>query len=253
MRFSTNYDLVFLDLLVHDILGLKSDYKNEACILSPKKKSIAKGDEVTDRIVDVNTLLMYYKLLDDKLDSRKPNPIKSLARTCVVSSKYKKAKKHLPELDSLFATEYGRLREYEQSNEVSIDMLADPFANMLRQSIKQLLGEKSSEAVEDLMYFLGKWIYFIDAIDDLDKDNKKKEFNPLLVGYNYEGKDKFFIDNYDRLEFVLMSSYNKMYECFQQIELSINEGPLTNIVWYGILMRSKEILANKCDCKKARI
>ncbi len=253
MRLSTNYDLVFLDLLVHDILGLKSEYKNEPCILSPKKKSIAKGDEVTDRIVDVNTLLMYYKLLDDKLDSRKPNPVKSLARVAVVSSKYKKAKKHLPELDSLFATEYGRLRDYEKANETSIDKLADPFANMLRQSIKQLLGDKSTEAVENLMYFLGKWIYFIDAIDDLDKDNKKKEFNPLLVGYNYEGKDKFFADNFARLEFILMSSYNKMYECFQQIELTINEGPLTNIVWYGILMRSKEILNNKCDCKKARI
>ncbi len=253
MRLSTNYDLVFLDLLVHDVLGLKSEYKNEPCILSPKKKSIAKGDDVTDKIVDVNTLLMYYKLLDDKVDSSKPNPLKSIARVGVVSSKYKKAKKNLPELDKIYDNEYTRLREYEVANEESLDKLADPFANMLRQTIKHLLGEKCTEDLETLMYFLGKWIYYIDAIDDIDKDYNKGEFNPLLVGYNYENKDKFFIDNQSRLDFMLMSSYNKMFECFEKIELTINNGPLTNIVWYGILMRTKDILANKCDCKKIRI
>jgi len=48
-------------------------------------------------VVDINTLLIYYKLLDDKLDSKKSDLAKSLAKSMlkslVVSGKYKKAKK----------------------------------------------------------------------------------------------------------------------------------------------------------------
>ena len=102
MRISTNYDMVFFDMFCHAVLDIKPNYKNEPCILSPKKKSIVKGDELTDKIVDINTLLIYYKLLDDKLDSNKPSIAKSMARGLVVSSQYKKAKKNFPELDKLF-------------------------------------------------------------------------------------------------------------------------------------------------------
>lgn len=251
MRFSTNYDIVFLDLLLHDLLGVKPVYNNEACILSPKKKSIAKGDEITDKVVDVNTLLMHYKLVDDKVDGG--DITKSALDSVVVKSHYKKAKEHMPELDSLYEREYARLREYEANGTESMDKMCDPFANMMRGTIKYLLGEKSTSVVEELMYNLGKWIYIIDAVDDVDKDFKHSEFNPFFVDYKYENIDKFYEDNGKRIEFLLMTCYNRMYECFQNIELNLHEGALTNIVWYGILLRTKDIIGRKCEWKKIKI
>lgn len=253
MRISTNYDMVFFDMFCHAVLGIKPNYRNEACILSPKKKSIVKGDELTDKCVDINTLLMYYKLLDDKLDSKKSSPAKSIARSLVVSSKYKKAKKNFAELDKLFDSEYDRLRELEKEGKASLDMLADPFANMLREAIKAVLGDKSSKNIEDMFYFLGKWVYIIDAIDDVEKDFKNKEFNPFFIGYNYQNQDKFFEDRGKELEFLLKSSYNSICNAYKNIELKFNEGAITNIIWYGILMRTEDILRRKKDCKKIRI
>ncbi len=191
MRISTNYDMVFFDMFCHAVMEVSPKYHDEPCILSPKKKTVVKGDELTDKVVDINTLLMYYKLLDDKLDSKKADIAKSLARSLVVSGKYKKAKKNFPELDNLFASEYERLRDMEKQGTFSIDMLADPFANMLSQSVKSVLGDKCSSDIENMFYYLGKWVYIIDAVDDVEKDFKNKEFNPFFVGYNYQNQGKF--------------------------------------------------------------
>lgn len=253
MRISTNYDMVFFDMFCHAIMDMQPTYNNERCILSFKKKSIVKGDSLTDKIVDVNTLLMYYKLLDDKLDSKKPSVSKSLARILVVSGEYKKAKKNFPQLDKLFNHEYERLRAMEIEGTASIDKLADPFANMLREGVKAVLSEKCTTDIEDLFYFLGKWVYIIDAIDDTEKDFKNKEFNPFFVGYNYQNQDKFFEDKGKDLEFLLKTSYNSVRNAYKNIELKCNEGAITNILWYGILMRTEDVLGRKGNCKKIRI
>ncbi len=253
MRISTNYDMVFFDMFCHAVMEVSPKYHDEPCILSPKKKTVVKGDELTDKVVDINTLLMYYKLLDDKLDSKKADIAKSLARSLVVSGKYKKAKKNFPELDNLFASEYERLRDMEKQGTFSIDMLADPFANMLSQSVKSVLGDKCSSDIENMFYYLGKWVYIIDAVDDVEKDFKNKEFNPFFVGYNYQNQDKFFEDKGKELEFLLMSSYNAIKNAYKNIELKFNEGAITNILWYGILMRTQDVLGRKGNCKKIRI
>lgn len=253
MRISTNYDMVFFDMFCHAVLDVKPQYNDEPCILSPKKKRVTIGDELTDKIVDINTLLIYYKLLDDKLDGKKASISKSLARNLVVSGKYKKAKNNFPALDSFLDSEYARLRQMENENKASIDMLADPFANMLREAGKTILGDKSTSYIEDMFYFLGKWVYIIDAVDDTENDFKNKEFNPFFVGYDYQNQDKFFEDRGKELEFLLKSSYNSICNAYKNIELKFNEGAITNIIWYGILMRTEDILGRKGDCKKIRI
>ncbi|MDE6967627.1 MAG: hypothetical protein K2P12_03130 [Clostridia bacterium] len=253
MRISTNYDMVFFDMFCHAVLDVKPQYNDEPCILSPKKKRVTIGDELTDKIVDINTLLIYYKLLDDKLDSKKASISKSLARNLVVSGKYKKAKNNFPALDSFLDREYARLRQMENENKASIDMLADPFANMLREAGKTILGDKSTSYIEDMFYFLGKWVYIIDAVDDTENDFKNKEFNPFFVGYEYQNQDKFFEDRGKELEFLLKSSYNSICNAYKNIELKFNKGAITNIIWYGILMRTEDILGRKGDCKKIRI
>lgn len=253
MRISTNYDMVFFDMFCHSIAGIMPNYSNEACILSPKKKSIVKGDELTDKVVDVNTLLIYYKLLDDKMDSKCTDISKSLARNLVVARKYKKAKANFPELDIFFDKEYARLREMEKQATATIDMLAEPFANMLKQAAKAVLLDKSNVDIEDLFYFLGKWVYIVDAVDDIQKDYENKEFNPFFVGYTYTNEDKFFEDKKSDIEFLLKSCYNSICKSYKNIKLNFNEGAITNILWYGILMRTEDILGRRKTCKKIRI
>lgn len=252
IRLTTNYDMTFLYILSHSVLNIEPKYNNETCILSPvKKKSVTVSDEITDKIVDVNTLLTYYKLIDDKEDSN--NYLKSMARVMVVDSKYNKARKNLVELDIYFDKKYKILRGLEKENCDSFDRLADPFASMLVKGTEYILEDKCDENLSDLMYNLGRWVYFIDAIDDIDDDYKKKQFNPFLINYNYIDKQTFLKEKSDTLKLLLMSAYNKINDDFGKLNVKVNEGVLTNILWYGILMRTEDILGGTDKCKKIRI
>ena len=48
MRFTTNYDMTFLNVLYHAILDKEVKFSEETCILNPiKKKSVVDDDELT--------------------------------------------------------------------------------------------------------------------------------------------------------------------------------------------------------------
>ena len=57
----------------------------------------------------------------------------------------------------------------------------------------------------------------------------------------------------DTLEFVMMSCYNTICNDFDKIEVKKYEGILTNILWYGMLNSTKELLRRTEKCKKVRI
>lgn len=252
MRFTTNYDVTFLSLLAHGVLGIEPEFNNEGCILNPiKKKTIAKDNELMQQIVDINTLLTYYKLIDDKVDGRSLS--KEIARSMLVEGKYKKARQKFPQLDEFFAKSYEKLRQLERENCNSIDRLADPFASMLAETIVVLCGDKCTTALKELMYNIGRWVYFMDAVDDVDEDYKKKQFNPFLVGYNYKDRATFNTERSEDIQFALMHAYNSACKRFEEIEVTVNEGVLTNIVWYGLLDRTNDITRRTTKCKKIRI
>lgn len=252
MRFTTNYDVTFLNIFLHAVMGIVPEYSNETCILSPfKKKSIVKNDSLTEKVVDVNTLLTHYKLVDDKTDDK--NLAKAFADRTIVRRRYKMAKANLQEIDKFYDEAYARLRELENSSCESVDRLADPFAQMLRYTVRYLSGDKYTEELGELFYCLGRWVYFMDAIDDVDDDFKDKSFNPFLVGYDYIDRQTFLNDNKDLLEMLLQGAYNRMSECYKSIKIDTNEGIITNILWYGISMRTKEILGRTTKCKTIRI
>lgn len=251
MRFTTNYDVTFLNILAHAVKGIEPVYHNEACILSPKKKQIVVNDDLTKQIVDINTLLTNYKLIDDKEDGG--ISAKAIAKKLVVNKRYKKARAKFPELDLCYNESYSKLRKLELENCESADRLADPFATMLKESIKALLNSDYNEYIGNLLYNIGRWVYFMDAIDDIEEDYKKKQFNPFLVNYNFVDKETFLKDKGDDLDFLLMSAYNNICDNYNNIEIKVNEGVLTNILWYGILSRTKEIFGRTTKCKRIRI
>ena len=53
---------------------------------------------------------------------------------------------------------------------------------MLRKVLMPVAGgDQIREAIFlQLGYFLGRWIYLIDAADDIEKDQKKNNFNPFV-------------------------------------------------------------------------
>ncbi len=252
MRFSTNYDVTFLNVLYHSLFDVDVVIKEETCILGPfKKKPIVKDDEYTQVIVDVNNILGHYKCVDDILDNKSAG--KWMFDKIILKRHYKKAKVNLEKIDSIVSKGYEKLRELEKENCASIDRVADPFAKIMQGIAKELFKEKYTQEIGDMMYALGKWVYLVDAIDDIKDDYKDKKFNLFLVDYDFIDKKTFLIDKNEQLRYVLWNCYNTISDNFNKIQLSKYEGVLTNILWYGLKAKTEEMLTRSEKCKKTRI
>ena len=252
MRFLTNYDITFLSLLVHGVLGEEVEIKNEGCILGPlKKKPIAKYTSLMERIVDVNTILAHYKCIDDIEDNKSLS--KKMLDGTIVKRHFKRAARREPEIAKIMEENFSLQRKLEHDGETSIDKVAHPFAYILKETTRILTGDKYTENIGDMMYHIGRLVYFMDAIDDAEDDAKKKEYNPMLIDYEFTTLEKFKEDKGEMLRFLLMSSYNTVKKNYESVVLKTNEGPITNIIWYGIPERIEDILGRTCKCKKIRI
>lgn len=252
MRFTTNCDITFLNVLYHSLFDVDVEIKEEGCILGPfKKKPIVKDDEYTRVIIDVNNILGHYKCVDDVLDNKSIS--KWAFDKIVLKKHYKRAKVNLEKIDSIVSKGYEKLRVLEKENCTSVDKVADPFANIMKGIAKELFKDKYTQEIGDMMYALGKWVYIVDAIDDVEEDFKDKKFNLFLVGYDYIDKKTFLVEKNEQLKYVLWNCYNTIYDNFNKIELKKYEGVLTNILWYGIKVKTEEILSRSEKCKKIRI
>lgn len=252
MRFSTNYDMTFLSILAHATADAEVEISNEGCILNPvKKKSIVKHDAINEQIVYINNILAHYKCVDDVLDNGSVG--KNLIDKTVLSKHYKRAKKALPKVDEAARQGYADLRALESENCGSLDRIAHPFAQMMRSIAKELFADGYTEPLGEIMYQVGKWIYLVDAIDDIDDDFRKKKFNPFLVGYEYRDKATFLAEKGGDARLALMTCYQVVCDSFKQVTVAKYEGVLTNIFWYGMLEKSNEILRSTVKCKKTRI
>ena len=68
-RFCLSYDLTFLSLFVHNVLGEDVKVNKERCIIHHLvKRPIATPDEITQKIGALNVIMAYHKLNDDVLD-----------------------------------------------------------------------------------------------------------------------------------------------------------------------------------------
>jgi hypothetical protein len=241
-RLVLNYDLTFLSVLAHNLMGIDVKIEKQHCVIHHiKKRQVAVPDELTERIGALNVILAYHKLNDDVLDSGKGKTARKFFR-----SSYKKAKRKEPEFDKIVEKRYADLVAYEKTGGDSVDISADPFGNMMAEVMKVLLGEKCTQNVSELAYELGKWIYLIDALDDFDKDKKKNNFN-VFVNANKEinSKAELIEKNKEQLIFAFGSMLSKIANLASTLEYKFNHDLTDNILLRGLRAETQRILENK--------
>ncbi|HEY8423369.1 MAG TPA: DUF5685 family protein [Clostridia bacterium] len=252
-RFATNYDIAFLGVFFHAYLNVLPEFINQNCVLNPfVKKHIVKSSGLLKDITDLNILLAYHKVLDDKIDS---GGIKSNIILGILKKHYHKSSANLPEADAIIRTQYERLRELEKQNCSSVDKTADCFAVMLRDSalaiIKKHNGDFQSQPLQDFLYNLGKLVYLLDALDDLAEDYKSKNYNPLLARFgNFKTKEQFINDNKSDLDFIFNITINKTIENFNSLSIQEGKDLLGNIIRFGLRRKYSLILSSKKKLKE---
>lgn len=242
-RLLTNYDVTFLTIFTHAILSKEIEINNTGCILSPKKKTIVKRNDLMDRMANISILLASYKLDDDIVDTKK---LSKKSAKAILNRAIKKAKAREPQIATVISKRLIELSALEKENCPSIEKVAEPFAYMIQDITKILLGDKCNNYCESLMFSLGKWIYLMDAIDDIESDKKANCYNPFIAaGYSIVDKEQFLRDNNSTLSFLLHATENIIKNNYEGINITKYEGVITNILWYGLPSRSTMLLNNE--------
>lgn len=236
---SLNYDFTFAALLG---LALQDDfpgYEPFTCAAHPlRKRQRLKNEENTLPYISGCVVSMVHAKVADNIADAKG--IKSAAYRMTLPLTARAGKK----ADSLFPVLAGVCREMNQQQAVveadpnaGLDAAAEPSAHALSQMMAALSEDAMEKRIlERFGYLLGRWIYFIDALDDLEDDCKEGGFNPFLrkfqVSGELSGQIKEQIFQYGRE--LLNITAAEMAAAYELLELKRFKGILDNIVYLGL-------------------
>ena len=190
-RMTLSYDMTFLALLHMALEPDEPDFCPGRCSFNPTKKCLkCQNTAATDFAADLGTLLAYYKLKDTLADEKF---FKKLGAACVypiLAAYRRRAAKRRPDADSEIAAMMAAQAEAETARTASIDRAAEPFAKMLSYMAALVAqDDKQRVVLERFGYCLGRWIYLIDAVDDLADDLKGGQYNPYALAKHLRADD----------------------------------------------------------------
>lgn len=247
-RLCTNYDVTFYSVLLHSIAGVEPKIESKFCALTCKKKPMIEVDDLSKKAADIAVLLTYYNVVDDIEDGKKSR----LAIKWRLHNRKRAAAKRLPEVDALMKREFSRLSVLEKSNSSSIDEVADCTAVVMRDMTKLIV--KTDESIDLFTYNLGRLIYLLDAVDDIEEDSKKGRYNVVVNNFGKcTEKSDYLAENGEELSFLLKSAYNRMVESYNTMDIKVGEGVLSNTIYLGLDLQIERMLKGVEKCQKIRL
>lgn len=231
-----SYDMTFAVVLLTGLYELENTEKQFTCPMHPTQKQTSFENEAADYCAAINVLLAYHNLLDDWKDEKK-HAQKTLAG--IIRKDYERFAAEYPRQVKAIEEYMLKLSEYEASNETNIDLVAGITGEMLGELMAWKEDEWYNE-LKTLGYYMGKFIYLMDAYEDIDKDDKKNNYNPLRNLRKENEKD------FETLCRLMMTSM--MSECaksFERLPILQHADILRNILYSGVWTKYEYIQLKK--------
>jgi len=249
-RFILNYEFVFLSMLLWET-DVPVKKKRKRCIASPiKKKCFCYNAPPLDTCAGYSVILAWWKLRDSIKDERFVKSIPYRMGRTALKRAYKKASRDFPDFDGVVKTEISSLSVYEQNEETSLDRAADAFSHILAAvATDEMPGERRRPLLE-LLYHLGRWIYIIDACDDIKDDVAAKRYNPVASRFAASG-GKLDEADIERLKTTLDHSNNLIGSAFELLPEGHWSEIIRNVIYLGMPEICKNVLktfeADRCE------
>ncbi len=176
-QLTLSYDFTFLILLLSDLYDAKDKESSTRCIAHPFENHPTRENQFTDYASDMNLILSYYSCLDDWADERK---FSRLLLSKGLKKGESQAKVSYGKKAALVKDRLDKLHELETKKEISIDKVAGLFGDIMAEVFAPFEDEWEKD-LRTMGFFLGKFIYIVDAFDDLERDRKKGNYNPLQL------------------------------------------------------------------------
>lgn len=181
-RFLLNFDFTFLAILLSE--GTDSCKLCGRCPVHPvRRQPYAAGSPALDLAADESVILAYWQLRDGAQDHGGTKGAAYGLLSGAIAGPYKRAAARRPGFDAHTRKQLEALSRLEQENCDSMDRAADAFAQLLSGAAGEVDDPVRRRVLEQMLYHLGRWIYLVDAADDLKEDAASGNYNPVALRY----------------------------------------------------------------------
>jgi hypothetical protein len=222
-QISLNYDLTFVALVLSSLYEPETKVEASRCIMHPLTKHVKRYNEYLDYAAKMTVVLTYYKCEDDWLDEKQRS--RQVYKKLLQKS-FDKIKKEYPKKIQVIEESLQHIHEYEKNKNYNLDEISNFFG----QVMGEIFAYKEDAWHDDLYemgFYLGKFIYFMDAYDDVEEDIKKQTYNPFRPSFN---KADFEETSYMILELMI----SKTTTIFEYLPVVENIELIRNILYSGV-------------------
>lgn len=229
-RLSLSYDMTFVYMLLSGLYEPATELKQCKCALHPFEKINYSENSIAEYVADMSLLMTYFKCKDDWDDDKK------ISRGLLMNAlrgKYRKLghfyEDKLRQIEDLFA----EIRRGEKEDLLDVDYMSGLFGNIMALVMVQKEDEWAP-MLGRMGFFMGKFIYIMDAYEDIEEDLKHKQYNPLVKLYqspDFEGE----------MQQILSMMMGECCREFEKMPILENVDILRNILYSGVWVRYEAV------------
>lgn len=189
-RYTVSYDMTFLYMLMQRDEGYP-ELCLRRCPAHPlRRRCAACRMEGATLCAAATVLLFCHKLQDDMQDEGFARRFAAAALRLLFSGPFRRAKKRYPALSDTIRTQLAELSRLEREGCRSLDAVSHPFATVTASLREECGDPRRDRALAELLYHVGRVVYFTDAADDLPEDIRRGRFNPLSLRFGVKSREE---------------------------------------------------------------
>lgn len=238
-----NYDMTFLIILLTGLYELQNREKMFVCPLHPGKKKLAYINEASVYASDMNVLLSYYNLVDDWEDD---HSLPKYMISQMLKKDYRRIARKYPRQAQAVETYVRHLDMLERKKEDNIDAISGLTGEMLGE-IFAWKDDIWAEELHCLGFYMGKFIYLMDAYEDLEKDVRKNEYNPFMKLAKQNHRDFETIS-----KLILTSMMSECAKSFERLPILLHADIIRNILYSGVWSKYEYLQEKKKKRRKSK-
>ncbi len=238
-RFLLNYDFTMLALLLsqQEQAPCVSCLR---CVSGPiKGRQVRARNKGMDAAADISVLLTYWRVKDELADERGLRRIPAMALYVVFYRVFRRARLRYQQLNQRISEQMQVLNQLERDDCASIDRVADCFAQIMVAMVPSDWQDRDRRPLEQLLYQLGRWIYLIDAWDDMERDLRRDRYNPILRRYEIFSAEHYELEKKNimaHMKNTLIQSENLAISAFHIGRFGYDSSVIENVLCAGLVI-----------------
>lgn len=237
-QMTLSYDMTFLVMLLSALYEPDTQEERCRCMPHPVHSHAVRRNPFTDYAADMNLLLSYYKGMDDWSDERR---LSGKATAGLLRKKNERISRAYPEKAEEIYRQLENIHLYEKTREKDPDLASGCFGRIMAE-ILAWRRDEWEDTLRRMGFYLGKFLYLMDAYEDMDRDQKSGSYNVFL-----EKKAEFpDAQAFERYAYTMLQMM--MAECsraFEKLPILENVEILRNILYSGVWSRYEMLQKKK--------